>query len=280
MDIFDQKNTYIKKGALILKVIEGSEVVPRHFRLISSTNIYHIMLRGINKERIFYDNIDRNKFLKTLKNTKEKYEYKLYAYCLMDNHVHLLVDECDKKISNIMQSIGITYALYFNKKYERVGHLFQNRYNSKCVESEKYFLNLIRYIHRNPENAKICSTEEYIWSSFKEYLSNSDLVNCHNVLNLFDKDLFVSKKKFKEFNLTNTKNYADELEYEFINNFSDEDAKKIIKQELNISNVQEISNYNIEIRNQYIRTIKRLNGISKSQISRILNLDRKIIERA
>lgn len=254
--------------------------MPRHYRLISTTNIYHIMLRGINKERIFYDNIDRVKFLKTLKNTKDKYEYKLYAYCLMDNHVHLLIDDCDKKISNIIQSIGITYALYFNKKYERVGHLFQNRYNSKCVENEKYFLNLIRYIHRNPENAKICSTEEYRWSSFKEYLSSSDLVNCYNVLNLFDKDLFVSKKKFKEFNLTDIKNYDDELEYEFINNFTDEDARKIIKQELNISNLKEISNYNIEIRNQYIRSIKRLNGISKSQISRILNLDRKIIERA
>ncbi len=254
--------------------------MPRHFRLISNTNIYHIMLRGINKERIFYDDIDRNKFLKTLKNTKENYEYIIYAYCLMGNHVHLLVEIPNKKISNIIQSIGITYALYFNKKYDRVGHLFQNRYNSKCVENEIYFLNVIRYIHRNPENANICSTEEYKWSSFKDYLYYSNLVSTENVLNLFDKDLFISRKKFKEFNLTKIYNYNDELEYEFINRFNDDEAIKIIKNELNISDLKEITNYNIKIRNQYIKSIKKLNGISKSQISRILNLDRKIIERA
>lgn len=66
--------------------------MPRHFRLLSKTNIYHVMLRGINKERIFFDDIDRKKFLKTLKNSKEKYNYTIYAYCLMDNHIHLIID--------------------------------------------------------------------------------------------------------------------------------------------------------------------------------------------
>lgn len=254
--------------------------MPRHFRLVSNTNIYHIMLRGINKQKIFFDNSDRKKFLKTLILTKEKYNYKLYAYCLMDNHVHLLIGDSEHKISNIIQSIGITYALYFNKKYERVGHLFQNRYNSKCVENESYLLNVIRYIHRNPEKASMCLTQDYDWSSFNEYFCNSDFIDSEIILNLFDKDLFISRKKFKEFNLTKIYNYNDELEYEFINRFNDDEAIKIIKNELNISDLKEITNYNIKIRNQYIKSIKKLNGISKSQISRILNLDRKIIERA
>jgi len=254
--------------------------VPRHFRLLSKTNIYHVMLRGINKERIFFDDIDRKKFLKTLKNSKEKYNYTIYAYCLMDNHIHLIIDDYDNKIPNIIKSIGISYALYFNKKYDRVGHLFQNRYNSKCVESQQYFLNVIRYVHRNPENAKKCLTEDYKWSSFKEYFENSELINCEKVLNLFDKELFISRKKFKEFNLTCVENYIDKLEYEFINKFTDIEATEIIKKELDILDLEEICKFNVEIRNKYIKSIKKLNGISKSQISRILNINRKIIERA
>lgn len=254
--------------------------MPRHFRLISNTNIYHIMLRGINKERIFYDDIDRKKFIKILKDSKEKYKYEIYAYCLMDNHIHLIIYDYNRELSSIIKSIGITYALYFNKKYQRVGHLFQNRYNSKCIENQQYFLNVIRYVHRNPENAKMCLTENYNWSSFKEYFRDSDFVDCEDVLNLFDRELFISRKKFKEFNLTYVENYFDKLEYEFINKFSDKEASEIIKKELDILDLGEISNYNVEIRNKYIKAIKRLNGISKSQISRILNINRKIIERA
>lgn len=268
------------KGHKKQKVKGRSESVPRHFRLVSNTNIYHIMLRGINKEKIFYDDMDRKKFLKILSYTKEKYQYRMYAYCIMDNHIHLLIEDPDKIIANIIQSIGITYALYFNKKYERIGHLFQNRYNSKCVESEKYFLNLIRYIHRNPEKAQICLTEEYNWSSFKSYFVEANIVDYREVLNIFDKDLIISKNKFREFNLTYVENYIDELEYEFINRFNDEDAEKIIKKELNIINLSEVCNYSIKIRNQYIKDMKGLNGISQSQISRILKIDRKIVERA
>lgn len=254
--------------------------MPRTFRKISYTSIYHIMLRGINKEKIFIDDFDRRKFIKILKNTKEKYEYELYSYCLMDNHVHLLIMDSNKKISSIIQSIAVTYALYFNKKYDRVGHLFQNRYNSKCVENQIYLFNVIRYIHRNPEKAMIELTEKYKWSSYNDYFRESDLINSKYILNLLDKDDILSKKKFREFNLTYINDYNDELEYEFIKFFTDEDAIKIIKNELKIDNLSEICKYNVKIRNQIIRKIKELNGISKIQISRILNVDRKIVERA
>lgn len=254
--------------------------MPRTFRKLSYTSIYHIMLRGINKERIFIDDYDRKKFINILKNTKEKYNYEMYSYCLMDNHVHLLIMDQNKKISNIIQSVAITYALYFNKKYSRVGHLFQNRYNSKCVENSRYLLNVIRYIHRNPEKAMIELTENYEWSSYNSYFCQSNLIDSEYILNLFDKDVILSKKKFREFNLTYIYNYNDELEYEFITGFTDEDAIKIIRQELNINDLSEICKYNVAIRNEIIRKIKKLNGISKTQISRILNIDRKIIERA
>ena len=97
---------------------------------------------------------------------------------------------------------------------------------------------------------------------------------------MFDKELFISRKKFKEFNLTCVENYIDKLEYEFINKFTDIEATEIIKKELDILDLEEICKFNVEIRNKYIKSIKKLNGISKSQISRILNINRKIIERA
>lgn len=254
--------------------------MPRHFRVKSGTDTYHIMIRGINKEEIFKDISDRRKFLKTLKNTKEKYQYYIYAYCLMNNHVHLLINDSQKNISNILQSLLITYAIYFNKKYDRVGHVFQNRYNSKCVENLEYLLNVVRYIHRNPENANIEKTEKYEWSSYKEYIYSSSLVDTEYVLNFFDNDIIDSKKKFKEFNLAYMKNYQDDLEYEFITNFSDEEAERIIYDIIKLENLNEISNYNIKIRNQLIKKLKEIRGISKAQLSRILKIDRKIIERA
>ena len=242
--------------------------------------MYHIMLRGINKEEIFRDILDYEKFLKILKLAKEKYEYQLYAYCLMNNHVHLLIHVLQNNISNLLQSVGISYALYLNKKYERVGHVFQNRYNSKCVESQSYLLNVIRYIHKNPEHAKICLTENYRWSSYAEYMSQPYLADTENILKMFDKNIIQSKRKFKKFHLIDANDYEYVLEYEFLYKLSDEQVKKIIEEKFHISNVQEISQYNVEIRNDYIRQLKKMKGISKTQLSRILCLNRKIIERA
>lgn len=233
------------------------------------------MLRGINKNPIFKDDIDRNVFLKSLKITKERYQYNIYAYCLMNNHVHLLIYDYNKKISSIIQSLAIKYSLYFNNKYERVGHLFQNRYKSKCVENERYLLNLIRYIHQNPEKANISETKNYKWSSFNEYRYNSKLIDCEYILNLF-----TNKSKFIDFNLNYVNDYKEELEYEFLDKFDDKRALQIIKEKLNIENITEIVNYNVYLRNKYIKSMKKIDGISCAQISRILNLNRKIVERA
>lgn len=250
--------------------------MPRTNRKISFNNTYHIMLRGINKQNIFNDNLDRNKFLRALKETKERYQYKLYAYCLMNNHVHLLICDSKQKISSIIQSLAIKYSLYFNKKYDRVGHLFQNRYKSKCVENKRYLLNLIRYIHQNPEKANLATTKDYRWSSFKEYFSKSTFIDESDILELFDFNI----NQFTTFNLKYVDNHIEELEFEFLNKFDDKRATQIIKEKLNILNLEEIVSYNVILRNNYIKNMKNIEGISSAQISRILNLNRKIVERA
>lgn len=127
--------------------------MPRGARLRSSLGIYHVMTRGINKTNIFNDDMDRKVFMKYLLEFKNEYDIKVLAYCLMSNHVHILLKDEHDNISNAMKSINIKYSQYFNKRYERCGHLFQNRYKSEIVESLSYLVNVIDYIHYNPKKA-------------------------------------------------------------------------------------------------------------------------------
>ena len=110
-----------------IKMKEGIKM-PRKSRMFGPKKINHIVMRGINKQDIFLDKQDKEKFIKEIKNTKDKYNYELYAYVIMPNHVHLQLCDKEGNISNIMNSLQTRYVSYFNKKYERVGHLFQDRY--------------------------------------------------------------------------------------------------------------------------------------------------------
>jgi REP element-mobilizing transposase RayT len=129
--------------------------MPRQAREKSSSGIYHIMLRGINRQDIFHDEEDKMRFIETLKNYKSICEYKVYGYCLMSNHIHLLIKEGKETISQAMKRIGASYVYWCNMKYERYGHLFQDRYKSEKVEDDKYLLVVLRYIHQNPIKAGI-----------------------------------------------------------------------------------------------------------------------------
>ena len=132
------------------------------------------MLRGNERKDIFIDNEDKEKLIKIILHKKADETFKLYAYCIMDNHLHLIVKEQKETISQIIKKIAISYAYYFNNKYKRVGHLFQDRYKSETIEDEPYLLSVIRYIHNNPEKAGITKKEKYKWSSYSNYM---DILN-------------------------------------------------------------------------------------------------------
>lgn len=161
-------------------------------RIHSASAVYHIMLRGNEKHAIFLDDEDRIRFLDTLKIKKEENKFELYAYCLMDNHVHLLLNEKDSPIARIMKCINVSYAIYFNKKYNRVGHLFQDRFRSEAIDQDSYLLSAARYIHNNPVKAGIIeSPEKYKWSSYISYCNGrniSDLVDTHFLLEMYSKN--------------------------------------------------------------------------------------------
>jgi putative transposase len=145
--------------------------MPRTARQKSATGIYHTMLRGIDKRPIFDIEQDYLKFLSYIEQIREKKDFDVYAYCLMPNHVHLLVKTEEMEIGNFMSHLTVGYAQYINYRLARTGHLFQNRFKSEVVEDDGYFLTLVRYLHNNPLKAGIVkSSKDYPYSSYPRYL--------------------------------------------------------------------------------------------------------------
>lgn len=262
--------------------------MPRQPRRKSHSDIYHCMLRGINKQDIFFEDKDYLQFQDIIRKNKKKFLYQLYSYVLMPNHIHLEIKDENQKISQIIHGITTSYANYFNKKYDRKGHLFENRFRSKNIENTYYMLNLVRYIHQNPLKAGISKMEKYKWSSYCEYFYGEEIeeknkiVDTEEILKIFLPENKEAQKQFFKFNQKNFKfqENTELLEYEIKNRLTDEEVIYFIKEELGIYNIQEIQNYNVEKRNEIIRKIKSFKGVSHPQIERVLGISIRIIQRA
>ncbi|RCX07389.1 REP element-mobilizing transposase RayT [Anaerobacterium chartisolvens] len=140
--------------------------MPRQARVKGEFSTYHVIHRGNERKNIFLCDSDKLRFLETLERMKSKYGFLVHAYCIMDNHVHLLINDNGNDISQIIKSINISYAYYFNHTYKRCGHLFQDRFKSERVDDDNYLLEVSRYIHNNPVKAGMASDpSEYKWSS-------------------------------------------------------------------------------------------------------------------
>ena len=123
--------------------------MPRHARELSNSGIYHIILRGINRQTIFNDDEDYQRFINTLKKYKTVSGYTLYAYCLMNNHIHILLRVGQEKLETILKRIAGSYVYWYNFKYNRIGHLFQDRFKSEPVDSDEYFLTVLKVTSKN-----------------------------------------------------------------------------------------------------------------------------------
>lgn len=176
--------------------------MPRPLRINANDLIYHVFARGNNKGPIFFNTGDYERFLNNLELFRDKFKFSLFAYCLMPNHFHLLLRSGKVTISEIMQPILTAYTMYINKKYERVGHLFQGRYGSIVVEKESYLLQVFRYIHLNPVKAgTVATVEEYPWSSYFKYLSpgGEPQLDTGEILSMFSEDKSKQKQLYVEF---------------------------------------------------------------------------------
>jgi putative transposase len=163
--------------------------------------LYHVISRGIERRAIFSDDTDRRRYLSILEKAVAKFRFHLYAYCLMDNHVHLALEVGTMPISRIMRSVNTTYAGYFNARHRRSGYLFQGRYKSFVVDCEPYLLSLIRYIHENPVKAGIVRVPaEYPWSSHRGYVEEApSWLAADEVLTRFGRNRSAARRTFAKF---------------------------------------------------------------------------------
>jgi putative transposase len=165
--------------------------MPRIGRVVAPNLPHHVVQRGHNKNAVFVDNGDYSYYLDTLGNWSRQLQVKVYAWCLMTNHVHLLLDPGDdiKSIGLLMKRLAGRQTRFVNKQENRTGSLWDGRYKMSIVDSDEYFLQCCRYIELNPVKAKmVTQPRDYCWSSYRENagLSSSVIVDRHGFSNLCD----------------------------------------------------------------------------------------------
>jgi len=251
--------------------------MPRGRRREGYTGVYHVIIRGINRQTIFEDDEDRLRLLETLERYKRISKFRLFCYCLMDNHIHLLVEEREESISKAIQRISASYVYWYNAKYGRVGHLFQGRYRRESIDTYRYFQTVLRYIHQNPLKARIVSNVfDYRWTSIHEFLHRPKLVDVDHVLRMFSSERNIAIKTFIQFiqEPNNDKCLDDNVTIKY----SDDDVREYLTQ-LGIPNSSAIQQMNKEKRNKLLLELKKIDGISLRQLARITGISKSVIAR-
>ncbi|BCA80644.1 transposase [Desulfuromonas sp. AOP6] len=160
------------------------------------------MLRGNAGHDIFHDEADRSRFFFLLQEGIARFGHRIHAYCLMSNHVHLVVQVKETALSRIMHNLSFRYTQYLNKKFQQTGHIFQGRFKALLIDAEAYLLALVRYVHLNPLRAGMAeSLDDYPWSSHHAYLSRENLpwLTVEWVLSRFSEDAGRSKDHYRDF---------------------------------------------------------------------------------
>ena len=260
--------------------------MPRKQREKSATGIYHVMMRGINHQDIFEDRGDYWKFLKLLRmqafpedNTGKPLPPHciVYAYCLMSNHVHLLMRELEEGVVAPIKSIAISYAQYFNYKYEHSGQVFQDRFKSEPVNDMEYFLTLMMYIHQNPVAAGIATTvSSYTWSSWCEYdeakICTVPVCTTQHVLTripIRELTELVNEPLPKALNILDFNNEMEQR-------VTDEKARQFLTELIGSPSATTLQHYDKEKRNEVVRQLKNF-GASIRQISRLTGISEGIV---
>ena len=242
----------------------------RAARCFSESGYSHVIVRGIGRQLLFECPDDYNYYICLLKKYCAEVSLRVNAYCLMDNHVHLLLCDNEKELPVYMKKIGVSYAWYFNSKYSRTGHLFQDRYKSIPIDSTRQLLSTFRYILQNPQKAGICKTQEYRWSSYREYGDCSSFTDT----TLFEEMLGT----FEEYEGFMRLEEQQSQEFEPIGK-NDELAHDIMKKILGVESGSFLQSCGKQERNKALQELKE-QGLSIRQIERLTGIGRSIIQRA
>lgn len=251
----------------------------RRPRELLPSEIVHITIRGIGRRIIFDDAADKDRFLETFASKLDDMDVSAYAWCLMENHVHLLLHGGSADLSKLMQRLEVSYAQYFNGRHGHVGKVFQNRFGSQAVCSEPHLLSAIRYIHRNPLEAGAANLTSYPWSSYREIagmkrnLKGAGIVDVETVLSLFG-----GAERFVDYH----EEKADE-EFVWIDGYrprlEDVEAMDRARRLLGDDFSERICTLPKGERNEWLASLKSV-GLSIRQIERFTGIGRGIIARA
>ncbi|HCC07039.1 MAG TPA: hypothetical protein DEP72_02570 [Clostridiales bacterium] len=264
----------------------------RKQRIHYNGGLYHVMARGNNGEYNIAKDEEKLEYISIIKRYKERYGFRLYAYCIMDNHIHMLIVVDEIPLEKIMQGIQQVYTQRYNKKYRRTGHVFQQRYKAIVCNKDGYLLHLIKYIHFNPIEAGMTETVDYKWSSHYEYIKNkNELVETDYVLKLISSNKAQAIKGYGEY-MKEKMDDIESCEYEIteaqINNPSRVDNEnriellinKVLKQEsiakgelLQKTKVQRIC----DIRKAIIILADR--GVNNNDLAKKLEISNSVISR-
>ncbi|MDI6813796.1 MAG: transposase [Desulfitobacteriaceae bacterium] len=260
--------------------------MPRKAREKSNTGIYHIILRGTNRQEIFHEDEDNIMFLETLEKYSRDSGTNVYGWCLMSNHVHLLLGEGSEELSITMKRIEVSFVWYYNWKYKTTGHLFQDRFKSESVESDEYLLTVIRYIHQNPVEAGLVKqVEDWKWSSCHAYYGKNsypaNLLESNLVLGMFSVDnKHTAISRFINFTESASASKDKCLDDEIKIRITDEDARQAIMRHVEGIEIAQVKSLPKAERDEVFRKIKGIRGVTQRQAARILGVSSSLIFKA
>ncbi len=244
---------------------------------INSSGFHHIINRGVNKSKIYKSNKDKDKFLDILCKASKTYKVNIHDYCLMDNHYHILLETSSENLSLFARAINSNYAIYFNKQYKRVGHLWQGRYKSYYIVDEPYLYELFRYIEHNPLKAKMYKkVGDYPYTLLHTLLNeDKDIISCAN-----------HSKLKKEFHYEGIQDLLEKpLNKKELKSLKEKQNKKIIQNEYEFKMLKNktLKEYfynikGIKIRNNII-SLALEDGYTQADIARYLKISSSMVSK-
>jgi len=271
------------------------------------------MVRSISEVQLFKEGEDKDRYLMTLKRYQSVFDFKVYAYCIMDTHAHLIIYANGADISKIMHGLNLSYAQYFNRKYGRHGHLFQDRFKSKIIDTDSYLAALSGYIHNNPTDIPGYRdrVEDYPYSSLGVYLGKAKdifkLLDVSFVLGHFGKNILLARRQYVEFMKCCTDiNELPQIEFKneiteyrsqrhmLIRGFSIDDITKYISEKMGIEEIFLKAKYRREFTEaravcvlfmrsfcdmKYKDICKVLGNVTQSRASKLCSMGVDIVQR-
>lgn len=245
--------------------------MPRRMRTAAESGIYHVIFRGVNRQCIFEDDDDEKTFLKILGQCSQECDFSVLAYCLMGNHVHLLLKFEDPSVSSAMKKLAVKYVSRFNSKYDRIGHLFQDRFKSEPVDDDAYLLTVFRYILRNPVKAGIVEDPfDYPSSSAADYIQGNGITDTTMILSM------LSGRELIDFVSQDNEDTCLDVDTSSFRRLTDEDAREVILDVCGCSSVADFQALSKPEQHAAV-TAMTSSGISLRQASRLTGLSIGVI---